>query len=413
VLGAARLTFLATLATMALPSGLAMNVALAVTLALGVTALGVGALPAPRSALGWLLLAFAVAATMSAMGGLDPWCGFDSLDALLRGRWAGKPITLWCGVRGVLDIVRAGLVFLLAAALLGPPRARKLWLGVILAVTTIVASAGFVQYATGVRSGGEFLRTPAVGHSNQTAAFLVIALPIAVLAATRGEDARLRWLAGLAVATGGVALVLTQSLAAFVAGAAVTSILLSAVRRRAVLVTGALAVAGVAAVIVPAWTKFSAAWLTMSVGSRLDWWSGALRLIGERPLLGIGPRNVMLVDHRAYGFSPSSHVHNQYLNLAVEQGVVGLALFMALALAVAYRLRLTRPLIATDMDTVCWYGTAAALLGLLVLGLATTPHHSRTALVFWAIIGLFYAQFGDRVGARPRDGDTRPAPRDP
>jgi O-antigen ligase len=302
----------------------------------------------------------------------------------------------------VLDLGRAGFVFILAAVLLGSPRARLGWLAIVLAATTVVASAGLVEYAAGERTGGEFLRTPAIGHSNHTAAFLVIVLPIAILAAARGGDARLRWLAGLTLATGGAALVLTQSLAAFVACAAVSPIVLAAVRRRAVLLVAALGIAGVAVVLVPAWTKFSTAWLAMSVGTRLEWWRGALRVVADRPLFGVGPRNFMLVDPETYGFIPTSHAHNQYVNLAVEQGLVGVALFIALAVAVARRLRVTRGLIASDMDAVCWHGAAAALVALIVLGLATTPHHSRTALMFWAIVGLFYAQFGDRAGARAR-----------
>ena len=46
----------------------------------------------------------------------------------------------------------------------------------------------------------------------------------------------------------------------------------------------------------PVFEKFTATWLAMATGSRLTWWAGALRVIGDHPWFGVGPRNFILID---------------------------------------------------------------------------------------------------------------------
>ena len=120
-------------------------------------------------------------------------------------------------------------------------------------------------------------------------------------------------------------------------------------------------------------------------------------MIAEHPFFGVGPRNFILVDGPTYGFRSTFHAHNLYLNVATEHGLVGLTLLLATLATIGLRLKATYATIADSFDRACWWGAACALLTVAILGLTTTPYHSRHAIMLWAIVGLFYAQFRDRT----------------
>jgi O-antigen ligase len=392
---------LALLAT-PLPSGVLMNVGLAA--ALGATMLhwARGVPPRGLPAAVWLMVVFTGATVVSALVAIDPWCGFGGPGDLLRGVAGHQAIPLWCGFRGLLDTARSTLVFVLAVTLLDSPRVRRAWLVAIVAVTCFVTLSGFLEYALGPahRTGDRFLRDAAIGHSNQTASFLVMTLPISVAVLMSGSFAGGgRVLAAVTLGLGTLALALTQSLTAWAAAIVITSVLgFRVAAQRALLIASGVAVVALAlSAMGPTWMKFTATWLAMSAGSRLSWWRGALRVIGDHPWFGVGPRNFGLIDGAAYDFQTSFHAHNLYLNIGSEHGLVGLAVLLAAVAAVAWRLRQTRGAIADGLDRACWWAAACAVLAFVVLGLATTPYHSRHAILLWAIVGCFYAQFGERT----------------
>lgn len=393
-----------------LPSGALMNLGLLVALAGAlwhVSRRGVGVLRRLPAAV-WLVVAFTATTAISTLVAIDPWCGFAGPRDLLRGMAARAEIPLWCGFRGLLDTARSTLVFVLAVTLLDSARLRRTWLVAIVAITCFVTLSGFHEFSLGPthRTGDRFLRDAAIGHSNQTASYLVMALPVSASALMFGAfGSGARGLAWTTLGLGTVALVLTQSLTAW-AAALVLAILLGirATARRGVLVVSTAAVLVVVVLIVagPLWKKFTADWMAMSTGSRLSWWAGALRVIGDHPLFGVGPRNFILIDGAAYDFQTTFHAHNLYLNIASEHGLLGLALLVGAIAAVVWRLKETRPAIADALDRSCWWAAACAVLGFVLLGLATTPYHSRHAILLWAITAVFYAQFRDRpVRAHP------------
>jgi O-antigen ligase len=394
---------LALLAT-PLPSGVLMNLGLAIAVAGAVLHVwSGGAAWPPLPAAVCLVIAFAATSAVSALVAIDPWCGFSGPGGLLRGVAARDAIPLWCGFRGLLDIARSTLVFVLAVTLLDSTRLRRTWLVAIVAVTCFVTLSGFLEYSLGPthRTGDRFLRDAAIGHSNQTASFLVMTLPLSACVVMFGVLARgARLLAAFTFGLGMLALVLTQSLTAW-AAALVIAVLL-AVRlagRRVMLIASTVSVTGTVVLLVagPTWMKFTSDWLAMSTGSRLTWWAGALRVIGDHPWFGVGPRNFSLIDGGTYDFKTTFHAHNLYLNIASEHGLVGLALLLATIVAVAWRLKETRGVLADALDRTCWWAAACAVLAFVVLGLATTPYHSRHAITLWAIVGVFYAQFRGRT----------------
>jgi putative inorganic carbon (hco3(-)) transporter len=70
-----------------------------------------------------------------------------------------------------------------------------------------------------------------------------------------------------------------------------------------------------------------------NVQSRLDAWRGAVELVEERPLLGVGPGNFRNHFYDATGNPPGTEkvvvVHNAYLDVAAELGVLAMLLFLA------------------------------------------------------------------------------------
>jgi O-antigen ligase len=69
-----------------------------------------------------------------------------------------------------------------------------------------------------------------------------------------------------------------------------------------------------------------------NVESRLDAWRGAATLVSEHPVLGVGPGNFRVHFYEATGNPPGTHnltvVHNAYLDVATELGIVAAALFL-------------------------------------------------------------------------------------
>jgi putative inorganic carbon (hco3(-)) transporter len=70
-----------------------------------------------------------------------------------------------------------------------------------------------------------------------------------------------------------------------------------------------------------------------NVESRLDAWRGAGELVEQRPLLGVGPGNFRNHFYEATGAPPGTEnalvVHNAYLDVAAEMGVIAMVLFLA------------------------------------------------------------------------------------
>ncbi len=137
----------------------------------------------------------------------------------------------------------------------------------------------------------------------------------------------------------------------------------------------------------------------------LDWeteqarwgvWQAAWRMIRERPWLGVGPNQFLLV-HPAYALPESAHLtdpHNMYLRVAAEWGVPAALLFFGWVvweLALVWRLR----------DQPYRWALAAAVIGFLAMGLFDTPlftlHISGPVLVGLGVAGA--ARAGGETGS--------------
>ena len=67
-----------------------------------------------------------------------------------------------------------------------------------------------------------------------------------------------------------------------------------------------------------------------SIGQRFDWWKVSLQLVSEKPFFGHGAGSFETAHNRAKGsrIAPTDNPHNEYLFIATQFGLVGLALFL-------------------------------------------------------------------------------------
>ena len=141
----------------------------------------------------------------------------------------------------------------------------------------------------------------------------------------------------------------------------------------------------------PGWTiRASLQW--PSVQSRLASWDAGLRGFVERPILGWGQENFLVVFGRhARGLAATSEshdlAHNKVIEVAVTSGLAGLALWLAQwGLALAVFLRAARPSVP---ERILYLFAAAALAGHLVqvLSLFDTVAGNlvTTLLLAWAV----------------------------
>ena len=79
-----------------------------------------------------------------------------------------------------------------------------------------------------------------------------------------------------------------------------------------------------------------------SARMRLETWSVCLRIIGDHPLFGVGPRNILEVYERYLATETVRVAHNSFLQMAVDAGLPGLGLFLGLLALSFYRLRKAR-----------------------------------------------------------------------
>jgi O-antigen ligase len=271
--------------------------------------------------------------------------------AVALGAWAilTVPLSYWPGgsVNVLLDLYLKSLAlfWLLANLVTTPERLRRV--AALLAFLSVpLALTGMRNYATGA-----FLAaTPAsvkriegyssglAGNPNDLALVLNLVLPLAVGLALGAAASAWRRLAFVAAGVLAMGVVVTFSRAGFVALAAMALLFLYRTFRRGRTAPAlAAAVLGLVALpLLPSGYLTRVASITDvdsdPTGSAQKRWRdsrAALRIVAERPLLGagLGMNILALNDERG---STWTAVHNVYLQLGVELGLPGLALFLAL-----------------------------------------------------------------------------------
>ncbi|WP_040162428.1 O-antigen ligase family protein [Nigerium massiliense] len=233
-----------------------------------------------------------------------------------------------------------------------------------------------------IRVAGSFF------NPNLLAAFLVLVLPLAWVAAVKVQDRLLR-LASLTVAAmTTLALVLTWSRGAFVAFAAGALVFFLASRptRNRLIATGAVLLVG--ALALP-----EAIASTRGPGVRVDLWGAALSIAGRHPF-GIGLGNAgpaitaQVVDGRDY-----QHAHNLWLNWFVEAGWLGGLAVVALTVVLLLKL-----IDAGRRGSLYSGALGAGMTGFLILSLADHPANlTRIAMTAWVLVAAIMTLPGTQL----------------
>lgn len=130
---------------------------------------------------------------------------------------------------------------------------------------------------------------------------------------------------------------------------------------------------------------------------RLDIWSDALRMIGERPFFGHGPNTFMdLFLYYQDGFAKQrpTYAHNCALQIAVETGILGLICFTWILIASFKSVELTiRKLsIVQSKEKLVLAGLLSASLIFLIHSFFDTNFYSTKLFsAFWALMGIMHS----------------------
>ncbi|WP_139342432.1 MULTISPECIES: O-antigen ligase [Protofrankia] len=238
------------------------------------------------------------------------------------------------------------MIFVVVGTAMADMRAVRLAAGAFLA-------GAVLSVAVGLAGAGPWPSNPAglagaprlqggAGDPNFLASWLVAGLILAVGLIAASENRALRRLLLAASGLAAVGLAATLSRGAFVAAGASALAALVLLRRHRRRVAGLILLVTAAAT---AWLATSpAAWERITTNDRgdgrVDLWKVAWSVVRDHPVLGVGLNNYTAVESdyvRRVGpvpwldiiISRAHEVHNAYLQLLAENGIVGVALFLA------------------------------------------------------------------------------------
>jgi O-antigen ligase len=315
----------------------------------------------------------------------------------------------------VFFYVPFALLFALLREIEWTPRRLRICLGVLVALALAFAVVGFVEYQT-----RELLLNPKVIASNQVETYfrvnslffdpniygrflavVMLCLAALLLWGRRTRDVALA-VAALVVLWGGLVLTLSQSsFAALLAGL----LILAALRfpgRRALAAAGAVVVVGVIVVLAfPGALRLdlgSSESIDRATSGRFDLMRGGLELARERPVAGWGSGSFQREYRRRQHTSSERAVsasHTIPITVAAEQGLIGLAVYLALLAAALARLL---------RGAGGWPARAVIAAGFVALVLHTWLYASFLEdPMTWTLLGVGVALAGARRVSPPDD----------
>jgi O-antigen ligase len=270
----------------------------------------------------------------------------------------------------------------------------------------IVGATNTILVYRSVLGSGTARRFAAEGFDpNDLGMTLALALPMAWYLGMTYKQPLMRWICRAYIPLGLVAIGLTASRGALLASiVALLIVPLSVTQLSRAKITGAillLVVSGVIAVsFIPktSWDRFGTTKSEVEGGTlndRLFIWKAALRAFSHQPIMGYGTTG--------FNWTVHSQSHNSYLSVLIENGIVGLALFLAMFFTVFVKLLNLPPL-----------ERRFSLVLLATLGIAILPLGWEARKPVWFILGMLAAlSQGDvaRMGrAVWQQGARRPAP---
>jgi O-antigen ligase len=315
---------------------------------------------------------------------------------------------LWCGVSliyafdgevalgRVLTFVQlAGATVMFSTVVDSPSKMRGVYWAIILwtLFSTIVALTQYYLGMTHVAVG-------LAGNRNLLATYIAVATVCAylVLQTTTRALPRLLLASALPVFFVGLALTFSRGgLVAQVIGLVVVWYRLAREKGFAILTVSAAIVCAIALTLPEQFWNRAGSILPAiqrqeeTFGMRVRLWKVALRMIEDRPIVGVGPANFMPVFHRyARGqmITSRANPHNSYVGVAAETGLVGLAIYLAihlLALREAGRaLRVGKGNPSRELESFA----VAVEVSIVILMVASLTGDGQTLKILWFMFGL-------------------------
>lgn len=365
--------------------------------------------------------------------GLAALYGLWLAEALARPRAAPRPrwAAAWAGAAYVAAIAIASpfatdlalaffelwlllqMLLLFVVLTAGPPRRDDLLFVVAVLLASVVVQ-GAVTVVSGVthatfdvagvsnavdasyRNGAVWRTGGTIGSPNAAAGFFAMLLPPAAAIVLTQRRSWLTWLATSSLVVGLAGLVVTRSRGGWAATALALGIVLvglaaeRALSARTVrrLVLGALAVAPLAVPLVGARLTSDDAGAAASRGP-LN--AIALRMVADHPVVGVGPNHFALELPR-YATAEFARewlytVHNKYLLVWAESGVLGLAAFLAFV-GVGLRRAATAFRRSDGLTATLALGFGAALVGQLVHMSVDVFNGRPNVQLLWIVVAL-------------------------
>jgi O-antigen ligase len=316
-------------------------------------------------------------------------------------------------VRGVFKFVQNALIFLIFAEEL---RDRVHLKRIVFAMLAGAALASF-DAVWQIISGKDFIRghslivniglpraTAAFPNANGLGVYLVPIAPLAFGLALYFYKNKAR--IGMGLAAGLIATGIILTLSRFAGIAFYLSLLLmSMVKKDKVVVTCLVALLVLSPLLIPRNIKNWARLVRYNPvvflfnGDRISIYRNSVNMIAHHPFIGVG-YNTFSKRYLEYKLpepadattSSTIYAHNNFLQIAGETGLLGLAAFFWILYNLfAYCIRLYRNVSDAYLKTVA-LGLSAGLFAFLVNGLAETSlYYSRVAIIFWYCAGFILA----------------------
>lgn len=304
------------------------------------------------------------------------------------------------------------LVWLIWEIAWSPERGRGLLQAYVLGAC-VAAAATVYNYFSGVAykvtAEGEGVRFVALNQDpNELGVILALGLPMAwYLSLGATPQRRIPWVWRLYIPLGLTATLLTASRAAFLTalvGLMIVPWTLGRMRLRTKVALGVLAVGSLAIALslVPETSLERIQTLGSDIrgrggtfGGRIQIWLAGLEVAREHPLVGVGAGAFQVAV--APKLPQAMYAHQTFLEILVEQGIVGFLLLLGMVAAAVKPLRQPLPLFQRRL----W------IVLLATLGIGSLTLHLGHRKQVWFVLGLLAAQVAERSARRTTSRGSR------
>lgn len=244
--------------------------------------------------------------------------------------WSEQPA--WAFKSAAVIVQTTGFGLYLASRFSLDEQLRALSGVLVLTLLAFVASALLDPVGAFATPGHEGAFRGPLAHKNEAGRLMALAVPVLLLRI--GTAPRQRVLVGCALAVAALFLVLSRSLGGLLVAAMLCSVVvvhrflrplgagILLLPTLAVAVGSAAAIGGLLDGVLTALGK------DPTLTGRTEIWSHSMRLLSERPLLGHSMASFWQLDIVERTGIWFSNAHNGYLQLLIELGLVGLAVFV-------------------------------------------------------------------------------------